>query len=113
MYDRRFNAQAKSVLVPVSSSTGLAASQISTGGNIGGALLSNGSSLPVYVQIGSSSVAAAAPTTTTPAFGMMLLPGRDYLVDVPFSTSKNWISAVTSGGTATPLVVTPGDNSGN
>lgn len=103
-----FRASGNTVLVAASSSTGLAATQISTS-SVGGVYLANPSTVAIYVAIGSSSVAAAQPTTGIPATGMCLPNGASRTVFAPPNPDRCWISAVTSAGTAAPgLFATPG-----
>jgi hypothetical protein len=103
-----FQPQGNTVLVAASSSTGLAPTQISTG-NVMGAYLANPSSaLAIYCAIGTSTVAASVPTTAVPGVGMCIPFGTARTVVIPASSAANWISAVTSAGTANGLFVTPG-----
>lgn len=103
-----FSPSALTKLVAASSSTSVAATQVCTGGEQG-MFLSNPSSLPIYVAIGSSVVQAAAPTTATPATGLCLPSGRARPFGSLGGSTNGWLSAVTSGGTATPgLLATPG-----
>ena len=103
-----FQIQGNTVLVAATSSTGQAATQISTG-NVSGAYIANPSTaLAIYFAIGSSAVAASVPTTTAPGLGMCIPSGTARTVIVPASSGYNWISAVTSAGTANGLFVTPG-----
>lgn len=93
-------------LVAASSSTGLAATQVCTG-NEQGMFVSNPSTVSIYLAIGSSSVAAAMPTTAAPAPGACLPPSASRAFSVP--GSNGWLSAVTSAGAAAPgLLATPG-----
>lgn len=103
-----FFPQGLTVLVAASSSTGAAATRINTG-NVAGAMLSNPCTVPLYVAIGSSSVAAAQPTTAVPIAGLCIPSGQTMMVGVAPSSSFGWLSAVTSAGAAAPgLFVTPG-----
>jgi len=96
-------------LVAASSSTGLAATQVCTGSEQG-LYLANPSTVPIYLAVGSSSVAAAMPTTGTPTAGLCLPAGSQRTLAVRGSPPGNgWLSAVTSAGAAAPgLFVTPG-----
>lgn len=103
----RFGNGALTKLVVASSSTGQAATQVCTGGEQG-VFLSNPSTVSIYVAIGSSSVAAAQPTTGTPATGTCIPAGATRAFSNPGS-NFGWLSAVTSAGTAAPgLFATPG-----
>lgn len=103
-----FYPQGNTVLVAASSSTAVAATQISTG-SVAGVFLSNPCTIPLYVGIGSSSVAAGQPTTAAPCPGLCLPPGTDRPLSIPTAITNCWISAVTSAGTAAPgLFATPG-----
>ena len=94
-------------LVAASSSTGLAATQVCTGSEQG-LYLANPSTVPIYLAMGSSSVAAAVPTTGAPGFGLCIPAGVQRTLNVPGS-NFGWLSAVTSAGAAAPgLFATPG-----
>ena len=94
-------------LVAASSSTGVAATQVCTGGEQG-LYLANPSTVSIYVALGSSSVAAAMPTTGVPIAGLSLPAGTQRTLSAPGS-NFGWLSAVTSAGAAVPgLFVTPG-----
>lgn len=94
-------------LVAASSSTGLAATQVCTGSEQG-LYLANPSTVPIYVALGSSAIAAAVPTTGTPAAGLCIPAGTQRPLTVPGS-NYGWLSAVTSAGAAAPgLFATPG-----
>lgn len=104
-----FQPQGNTVLVAATSSTSVAPTQMSTA-IPAGVLITNPSTVSVYIAFGSSSVAAGQPTTGTPCVGMCL-PGsmQPRAFVIPPSTANNWISAVTSAGTAAPgIFVTPG-----
>lgn len=108
-----FQPQGNTVLVAASSSTGAAATQISTNPGVAGLRITypttTNLAVPVYIALGSSSVAAAVPTTSAPAAGMPISPGADVRLSYPQNLTNNWISAVTSAGTAAPgIFVTPG-----
>lgn len=111
-----FQPQGNTVLVAASSSTGLAATQLSTSpGAVQGVRLCYpstggvGAGVPIYVAIGSSAVAAAVPTTGVPWTGFPIPAGTERVIYAPGGTSYNWISAVTSAGIAAPgLFATPG-----
>ena len=109
MNGNAFLPQGPTVLVAATSSTGVAATQISTA-NVNAAMLSNGTTVPIYALLGSSAVAAAAPTTTVSSNGGMCIPaGRMVMTSIAPSSAGNWISAVTSAGAAAPgLHATPG-----
>ena len=100
-----FRPQGNSLLILTSSSTGAQAQQLSTGSATEVMLTNASTAAVVYVAFGSSSIAAVCPTTSAPGVGMAL----------PFSFAKvfsygpanNWISAVTSAGSAT-LYAQPG-----
>lgn len=103
-----FFPQGLTKLVAASSSTSVAATQVSTE-NGAGMLLSNPSTVAVYVAIGSSAVQAAQPTTAAPAEGLCLPNGTMRWVSIKSSSDFGWVSAVTSAGTAAPgLFATPG-----
>lgn len=95
-------------LVAASSSTSVAATQVCTGSEQG-MLLSNPSTVPLYVAIGSSNVSAAQPTTGTPATGICIPSGAVRTFSTPGAPTYGWLSAVTSAGSAAPgLFATPG-----
>jgi hypothetical protein len=103
---RSFQIANPTKLVAASSSTGLAATQVCTGQEQG-MFVSNPSTVAIYLAIGSSSVAAAMPTTGTPSYGACLPPSAARSFDTP--GSNGWLSAVTSAGAAAPgLLATPG-----
>jgi len=103
---RSFQIANATKLVAASSSTGLAATQVCTGQEQG-MFVSNPSTVAVYLAIGSSSVAAAMPTTGTPSFGVCLPPSGFRSFDTP--GTNGWLSAVTSAGAAAPgVLATPG-----
>ena len=103
-----FYPQGLTDLVAASSSTSIAATQISTG-NVCGAMLSNPSTVAIYVAVGSSLVAAAVPTTAAAALGLCIPGGQMRMIGVPNNPTFCWLSAVTSLGAAAPgLFVTPG-----
>ena len=94
-------------LVAASSSTGLAATQVCTGSEQG-LYLSNPSTVPIYLAMGSSGIAASVPTTGAPGLGLCLPAGTQRTLSVPGS-NFGWLSAVTSAGAAAPgLYATPG-----
>lgn len=94
-------------LVAASSSTGQAATQVCTGSEQG-MYLANPSTVPIYVALGSSNVAASVPTTSAPGFGLCIPAGVQRGLTVPGS-NFGWLSAVTSAGAAAPgLFATPG-----
>lgn len=102
-----FQPQGNTVLVAATSSTSVAPTQISTG-NASGAYIANPSTaLAIYCAIGSSTVSASCPTTSAPG-GMCIPFGTARTVTIAPSSNLNWISAVTSGGAANGLFVTPG-----
>jgi hypothetical protein len=94
-------------LVAASSSTSVTATQVCTGGEQG-MFISNPTTVPVYLAVGTSAVSAAQPTTAQAAAGLCLPSG----VARPFScpgTNSGWLSAVTSAGAAAPgVLATPG-----
>ena len=103
-----FQPQGQTVLVAASSSTGLAPTQIS-GSNVTGCLLTNASTVSIYLALGSSSIAASVPTTAASALGCCLPAGAQRAFNVGPSPSGTWLSAVTSAGAAVPgLYATPG-----
>lgn len=102
MSNQAFQISGLSVLIAASSSTGLAPTQVSTG-NQGGMFVSNPSTVSVYVAYGSSTIAAAVPTTAAPARGDCIPAGRCR----PYATPSIWLSAVTSAGAAN-VFATPG-----
>lgn len=102
-----FYPKGNTVLTAASSSTSsTVATQITTA-NAPAAHLSNGSTIPIYVAFGSSSVQAACPTTAVPATGLALQAGAQLVVCIAASTANNWCQAATSAGAAL-LFVTPG-----
>lgn len=104
-----FQPQGLTVLVAASSSTSVAATQLTTFTGISGVFLSNPSTMSLYIAIGSSSVSAAQPTTAVPISGLCLQSGKERTFTIGATTASNWISAVTSAGTAAPgLFATPG-----
>lgn len=102
---RSFLPSGNTCLIAATSSTGSAATQVSTGSQQGMYIANTSTaSVPVYVAAGSSSIQAACPTTATPAVGMCILPGRA----VPIATPPaGWLSAVTSAGSVN-VFATPG-----
>ena len=95
-------------MVAASSSTGLAPTQIA-GSGVPGVMVTNPSTQAIYIAIGSSSIAAAASTTSLPSAGLCLNPGVSKSITIPGNPNLRWLSAVTSGGVAAPgLFVTPG-----
>jgi hypothetical protein len=93
-------------LILVSSSTGLAAQQVSSS-YTPAVLLSNPSTVAVYIALGTSSIAAGQPTTAAPCPGMCLPAGRERVFSLGPGPSASWCSAVTSAGAAI-LFSTPG-----
>ena len=75
-----------------------------TDGNVGGCRLVNIGSVVAYVAFGGSDIVSVAPTTTTAANGIPLLPnsGETFSVKPDF-----YLSAITTSGTAL-IYVTPG-----
>lgn len=103
---RSFQIANNTKLVAASSSTGVAATQVCTG-NEQGMFVSNPSTVAVYLAFGSSTVAAAMPTTAAPALGACLPPSAARSFDTP--GIYGWLSAVTSAGAAAPgIFATPG-----
>lgn len=102
-----FRPQGNSILVLTSSSTGQPAQQISTAGIVE-TYIANSSTVPIYVAFGSSLVAAAVPTTATPAAGMCFPSGSGGVLATGPNPTVNWISAVTSAGSAPGVYATPG-----
>lgn len=108
MDSKPFEPQGPTVLVLASSTTGSAATQISTA-NQNGAMLVNPSTFPIYALLGSSDVAAAVPTTAPSSnAGMCIPPGIVSTVTIAPSSARNWLSAVTSAGGPANLFATPG-----
>jgi hypothetical protein len=108
-YFNSFCPQGNTVLVAASSSTGVAATQLTTNPGIQMAYIANPSTaLPVYVAFGSSSVAASYPSTTTPSAGMCIPFNSARVFVISPSLTNNWISAVTSAGASLGLFATPG-----
>jgi len=108
-----FSPSGATVLVAASSSTSVAATQLSTTPGVVHAVRvcypSTGAAVPIYVAWGSSSVSAAVPTTATPAVGIPIVAGEEKVFLMGPSLTANWLSAVTSAGTAAPgLFATPG-----
>ena len=109
-----FQITGNTVLVAASSSTGLAPTQLSTSpGVVQGVRLcyptTAGTGVPIYVAFGSSSVAASVPTTSAPSAGFPVPAGGQVTLYASGSLTYNWLSAVTSAGTAAPgLFATPG-----
>jgi hypothetical protein len=102
-----FNPTGTTKLVAASSSTGVAATQVSTGGD-SSMHLANPTTSTIYAAVGSSSVAAVQPTTAIPATGLCL-PGGSAKTITSIGLNNGWCSAVTSAGTAAPgLFATPG-----
>lgn len=102
-----FRPQGNTILVLTSSSTGQVAQQISTSGIVE-AYLANASTVPIYAAFGSSLVAAAVPTTSTPAAGMCFPSGSGGVLATGPNPTFSWVSAVTSAGSAVGVYVTPG-----
>lgn len=101
------SSAATTKLVACSSSTSVAATQVCTGGEQG-MFLSNPTSVPVYLAVGTSAVSAAQPTTAAPAAGLCLPSGATRPISCP-GTNSGWLSAVTSAGSGTPgVLATPG-----
>jgi hypothetical protein len=99
-----FQPMGPSALVAASSSTsGVSPTQVCTGSQQG-MYLANPSTIAVYVAAGSSSVQAACPTTSVPAVGQCIPAGTQEHI---WSPPAGWLSAVTSGGSAS-LFATPG-----
>lgn len=90
-------------LIVATSSTASSPIQVSTGGQQG-MLLTNMSTIPIYVAYGSSSVQAACPTTGVPCLGLCLPVSA---APLRLSTPAGWLSAATSAGSAS-LFATPG-----
>ncbi len=109
-----FSPSGNTVLVAASSSTSVAATAISTTEGVVHAVrlcypTTGGVGVPVYVALGSSSIAAAVPTTAAPAAGLPVPAGSDFVMLAGPGLSFAWLSAVTSAGTAAPgLFATPG-----
>jgi hypothetical protein len=104
-----FQPQGNTVLVAATSSTAVAATQITTSVGVAGCYVANPSSaLAIYIAFGTSAVAAACPTTAVPAVGMCIPFGTARTFTIAPSSANNWISAVTSGGSANGVFVTPG-----
>jgi hypothetical protein len=108
-----FAPSGNTVLVAASSSTGVAATQLSTTPGVSHAVRvsypSTGAGVPIYVAFGSSAVAASVPTTALPSAGIPIAAGDERVFTMSPSTVTNWISAVTSAGAAAPgLFATPG-----
>jgi hypothetical protein len=101
-----FKPQGNSKLILVSSSTGQVAQQISSA-YVPATLLSNPSTVAIYIALGSSSVAAGQPTTATACVGLCLPAGRERVFGLGPSPTVSWCSAVTSAGSAL-LFSTPG-----
>ena len=101
-----FQISGTTKLVAASSSTGLAATQVCTAQEQG-VYLANPSTVAIYVALGSSSIAAAQPTTGTPIAGLCIPAGTARTITSPGANA--WLSAVTSAGSASPgLFATPG-----
>lgn len=98
-----FQPQGNTALVSVTTSTAIAATQVCTG-NQQGMYLANMSTNAIYLAMGSSSIGASLPSTTTPSAGTCLPAGGYRAFTCP---PAGWLSAVTSAGTAT-LYATPG-----
>lgn len=109
-----FSPTGPTVLVAASSSTSVAATALSTTEGVVHAVrlcypTTGNVGVPVYAALGSSSIAAAVPTTATPAAGMPVPAGSDFVMLAGPGLSYSWLSAVTSAGTAAPgLFATPG-----
>ena len=67
--------------------------------------VSNPSTSAVYLAFGTSSVAAGVPTTGTPCPGLCLPSAQAQVFN--YGPNANWLSAVTSAGSAS-IFVTPG-----
>jgi len=103
---RSFQIANATKLVAASSSTSVQATQVCTGQEQG-MFVSNPSTVAIYLAVGSSTVNAAMPTTSVPAFGACLPPSGYRSFDTP--GSNGWLSAVTSAGAAAPgVLATPG-----
>lgn len=107
-----FAPSGNTVLVAASSSTSIAATQLSTTDGVVHAVrlvcpTTGGVGAPVYVAIGSSAVGASVPSTATPSAGTPMAPGSDLILHAGPNITYAWLSAVTSAGTAS-LFATPG-----
>lgn len=109
-----FSPSGNTVLVAASSSTGAAATQLSTTPGVSHAVrlsypTTAAAAVPIYVAIGSSGVAASVPTTAAPSAGFPIQANGSFVFYIGPNIDRNWISAVTSAGTAAPgLFATPG-----
>ena len=106
MSNESFRPQGNSVLIAATSSTASSPTQISTGWCVA-TYFANPSTSPVYIAYGSSSVQAGVPTTAVPCVGMCFPSGTGGLINTGPSNTFNWLSVVTSAGSAS-VFATPG-----
>lgn len=98
-----FQPSGNTALIAASSSTATTATQVCTGSQQG-MMISNPSTVPVYVAAGTSSVQAACPTTAVPCPGLCVPNGQMRPLTTP---PGGWLSAATSAGSAS-VFATPG-----
>lgn len=104
-----FQPQGNTYLIAASSSTSGTATQYSTVNANSGVLVTNPSTVTVYVAFGSSTVQSVVPTTSTPNVGIPFPGGTARTFNLSANPTNMWVSAVTSAGTAAPgLFVTGG-----
>ena len=93
------------ILVVASSSTGVQATQWSTG-NMPTCYCVNNGTVPVYLAWGSSTVLAQIPTTGAGG-GLALLSTLSRCFQIGPNNNAAWVSAVTTAGSAN-VYITPG-----
>ncbi len=100
-----FQPNGNTVLISATTtSSASSATQVSTGGQQG-MLVSNPSTVPVYVAAAqTSAVQAAVPTTAAPCPGLCLPAGQQRALNTP---PGGWLAASTSAGSAS-IFATPG-----
>lgn len=89
-----FQPQGNTSLI-AATTTASAGIQPSTGAIVGMRVATVGSG-PAYLAFGSSTVAAALPTTSTPGAGFPIQPNS---VETFNFAPNTWLSAITTGGT--------------
>lgn len=104
------SGSANTVSVLASSNAGVAATQVSTGGNQPAVYVANPNAFAVAITLGSSSAAATLPTTSAPATGLVLPPNSGRVFGLPPNPAQSYLSAISSSG-AGFVYATPGTGS--
>lgn len=89
-----FNPQGNTILI-IATTTASAATQVSTG-NVSGIRIATIGAATAYVAIGSSTVQAVLPTSSTPATGIPLLSNS---AETFSARPGSYVSAITTSGT--------------